>query len=73
MNWIGDFQKAENEWPCHGRQGCDRESGQDYDLIAIVLYDKGTLRKGSSVASETEFELLDAYVKKKSLISGNRY
>lgn len=39
------FSKAENEWPCHGRQGCDRESGQDYDLIAIVLYDKGNTSK----------------------------
>ena len=55
----------------------DRDVIENLDRTTISLplsyTTKGTLRKGSSVASETEFELLDAYVKKKSLISGNRY
>ena len=55
----------------------DRDVIENLDRTTISLplsyTTKGTLRKGSSVASETEFELLDAYVRKKSLISGNRY
>ena len=47
----------------------DRDVIESLDRTTISLplsyTTKGTLRKGASVASETEFELLDAYVKKK--------
>ena len=59
----------------------DRDVIENLDRTTISLplsyTTKGTLRKGSSVASETEFELLDAYVKKKitdireSILNGN--
>lgn len=59
----------------------DRDVIESLDRTTISLplsyTTKGALRKGSSVASETEFELLDAYVKKKitdireSILDGN--
>ncbi len=59
----------------------DRNVIESLDRTTISLplsyTTKGALRKGSSVASETEFELLDAYVKKKitdireSILDGN--
>lgn len=50
-------------------------SGLDRTTVSLPMSytSTGLFRKGSSIASENEFALLDAYVKRRSLISGRQY